>query len=241
MGLNPFFVMEGLSNSIFLILCFIGFVVPRRMIQMLHEGRHTEYMEALQSAIIRRHVRLLMPAFFSALLIIVFYHTTGFEENWSGGRASNIFVEFLWWILDCLHTLNYFTAFAMRYNPVTWTIVVELKGSMSIFAWLFVVHRLRPQRRILLTLALSFFLVLFGLGKYLIDTFAHPCVRDGMADQKKTKIENGKAPGSPPSSSACSHANSTFYTLQVNRRTSGSPGRKFPAFFPSTNVYIPSC
>lgn len=137
------------------------------MIQMLHEGRQTEYMEALQSAIVRRHVRLLMPAFFSALLIIIFYHITGFEENWSGGRASNIFVEFLWWILDCLHTLNYFTAFAMRYNPVTWTIVVELKGSMAIFAWLFVVHRLRPQRRILLTLALSFFLVLFGLGKYL--------------------------------------------------------------------------
>ncbi|KAL9527262.1 O-acetyltransferase [Sphaerulina musiva] len=159
-------LFSGGSFAVMVFYYISGFVVPRRMIQMLHEGRQTEYMEALQSAIIRRHVRLLMPAFFSALLIIVFYHITGFEENWSGGRASNIFVEFLWWILDCLHTLNYFTAFAMRYNPVTWTIVVELKGSMAIFAWLFVVHRLRPQRRILLTLALSFFLVLFGLGSW---------------------------------------------------------------------------
>lgn len=141
------------------------------MIRLLHEGRQSDFIEALQSAVIRRHGRLLMPAFASCLLIIVAHHLTGFEANYSN-PANNIFVELWWWVLDCLNTLNYWTAFAMRYNGVTWTIVIELKGSMAIFAWLFATHSLRPQWRVLLTLGLAFSMVLFGLGSMYAAFFA---------------------------------------------------------------------
>ena len=133
------------------------------MIKLLHEGRQPDFIEALQSAVIRRHGRLLMPAFASCLVIIVFHHLTGIDPNW-GFPAKNIFVELWWWVLECLRNLNYWTSFALRYNGVTWTIIVELKGSMAIFAWLFATHSLRPQWRLLLTLGLSLSLVMLGLG-----------------------------------------------------------------------------
>ncbi|KAI5360280.1 putative acyltransferase 3 domain-containing protein [Septoria linicola] len=158
-------LFSGGSFAVILFFLISGYVVPRRLLRLMHEGRQAEFIEALTSAVVRRHGRLLMPAMLSALLTICFYWFTGWEPNWDNNKfASNFFQELWWWVLDCLQMLNYFTAFASYYNRVTWTIVAELKGSMALFAWLFAVHQMRVQFRLLATLALSFFLVIFGRG-----------------------------------------------------------------------------
>ncbi|CAK1362713.1 uncharacterized protein RHO25_007033 [Cercospora beticola] len=153
---------SGGSFAVVVFFVISGYVVPRRLLRLLQEHRQAEFIEALNSAVIRRHGRLLMPAMLSALFILLFYWITGIDPNWSGGFADNFFAELWGWVKDCFQVLNYFTAFASYYNRVTWTIIIELKGSVMVFGWLFAIHSLRAQWRILLTLGLSVALVLFS-------------------------------------------------------------------------------
>ncbi|KXS97008.1 hypothetical protein AC578_1885 [Pseudocercospora eumusae] len=60
----------------------LGFVVPRRLISLIQEGRQDDFVEALNSAVIRRPCRLLIPAMLSTLVLLTFFHMTGIDPNW---------------------------------------------------------------------------------------------------------------------------------------------------------------
>jgi peptidoglycan/LPS O-acetylase OafA/YrhL len=54
-----------------------------------------------------------------------------------------------------------------KYNLHTWTIPIELRGSMFVFIWLFIVHRIEHRLRIYITIAMMFYLlVLVGNAFY---------------------------------------------------------------------------
>ncbi|KAM3420414.1 hypothetical protein BST61_g3688 [Cercospora zeina] len=81
---------SGGSFAVVVFFVISGYVVPRRLLRHLQENRQAEFIEALNSAVIRRHGRLLMPSMLSALFILFFYWITGIEPNWSvlGWRCS---------------------------------------------------------------------------------------------------------------------------------------------------------
>ncbi|PPJ55246.1 hypothetical protein CBER1_04313 [Cercospora berteroae] len=153
----PIFRLPFTGGHFAVILFFTisGYVVPRRLISLLHEGKQAEFVEAINAAIVRRPGRLFLPVAFSTLFLAFFWHITGIVTAFPQ-RQSNIFTEVWAWFLDQLKFWYYYrTGFLFTYyNAHTWTIPVELRGSMNIFLWLFAVHQIRTKWRILMTVGI---------------------------------------------------------------------------------------
>ncbi|KXT11436.1 hypothetical protein AC579_7254 [Pseudocercospora musae] len=164
-------LFTGGSLAVQLFFVISGFVVPRRLISLIQEGRPDDFVEALNSAVIRRPCRLLIPAMLTTLLLLTFFHMTGIDPNWNGA-ATNIVSELWLWVLDCLQLMDFYNVYASRYLLITWTIVVEWRGSMAVFVWLFAIHQLRTQWRVLLTLALVLYLVMCTISTQYAAFFA---------------------------------------------------------------------
>lgn len=162
----PIFRLPFTGGHFAVILFFTisGYVVPRRLISLLHEGKQAEFVEAINGAIVRRPGRLFLPVAFSTLFLAFFWHITGIVTAFPQ-RQSNIFTECWAWWLDQLKFWYYYrTGFLFTYyNAHTWTIPVELRGSMNIFVWLFAVHQVSTKWRIILTIGiLSHFIYASG-------------------------------------------------------------------------------
>lgn len=153
----PIFRLPFTGGHFAVILFFTisGYVVPRRLISLLHEGKQAEFVEAINAAIVRRPGRLFLPVAFSTLFLAFFWHITGIVTAFPQ-RQSNIFTEVWAWFLDQMKFWYYYrTGFLFTYyNAHTWTIPVELRGSMNIFLWLFAVHQVRTKWRILMTVGI---------------------------------------------------------------------------------------
>ncbi|KAM3421356.1 hypothetical protein BST61_g1753 [Cercospora zeina] len=153
----PIFRLPFTGGHFAVILFFTisGYVVPRRLISLLHEGKQAEFVEAINAAVVRRAGRLFLPVAFSTLFLAFFWHITGIVTAFPE-RQSNIFTEVWAWFRDQLKFWYYYrTGFLFTYyNAHTWTIPVELRGSMNIFLWLFAVHQVRTKWRILLTVGI---------------------------------------------------------------------------------------
>ena len=132
----------GGGFAVMLFFVISGYVVPRRLLQTLHDGRRQDFLENLHSAMVRRPVRLFLPVILSTFLVFVSWHILGIPspafdkqpnvilEAWSWAKETSLFMYFfkIGWLF------NY-------YNVHTWTIPVELRGSMFIFAFLFIVQK----------------------------------------------------------------------------------------------------
>ncbi|GIZ46059.1 hypothetical protein CKM354_000919900 [Cercospora kikuchii] len=153
----PIFRLPFTGGHFAVILFFTisGYVVPRRLISLLHEGKQAEFVEAINAAVVRRPGRLFLPVAFSTLFLAFFWHITGIVTAFPQ-RQSNIFTEVWAWFLDQMKFWYYYrTGFLFTYyNAHTWTIPVELRGSMNIFLWLFAVHQVRTKWRILMTVGI---------------------------------------------------------------------------------------
>lgn len=153
----PIFRLPFTGGHFAVILFFTisGYVVPRRLISLLHEGKQAEFVEAINAAIVRRPGRLFLPVAFSTLFLAFFWHITGIVTAFPQ-RQSNIFTEVWAWFLDQMKFWYYYrTGFLFTYyNAHTWTIPVELRGSMNVFLWLFAVHQVRTKWRILMTVGI---------------------------------------------------------------------------------------
>ncbi|KAF7194136.1 O-acetyltransferase PaAT-1 [Pseudocercospora fuligena] len=157
-----FFTGGSIAVEVFFFIS--GYVVPRRLVVLLHQGRQAEFIDALNSAVIRRPARLFIPAMATTFLTVVFFYITGIEPPWPPSLSpSNIFQACLYWMLDCFQLTNYFDAFTSDYSRILWTVVVEFKGSMALFMWLFAIHQFRAQSRVWLTLGLTLYLVFFTI------------------------------------------------------------------------------
>lgn len=153
----PIFRLPFTGGHFAVILFFTisGYVVPRRLLSLLHEGKQAEFVEAINGAIVRRPGRLYLPVAFSTLALAFFWHITGLATAFPQ-RQSNIFTEcWAWWKDQLKFWYYYRTGFLFTYyNAHTWTIPVEFRGSMNIFVWLFAVHQVRTRWRIILTVGI---------------------------------------------------------------------------------------
>ncbi|KXS94422.1 hypothetical protein AC578_9354 [Pseudocercospora eumusae] len=154
----------------FMVILFFtisGYVVPRRLISLLHEGRRDDFIEALNAAMVRRMGRLFIPVWFSTLMLAFFWHITGITTAFPE-HQSNIFLElWAWWKDQMKFTYFFRGGFLFTYyNVHTWTIPVELRGSLTLFVWLFCTHQVGTRSRILLTFAMTLYWVIGAAGAW---------------------------------------------------------------------------
>ncbi|KAF2165023.1 hypothetical protein M409DRAFT_67687 [Zasmidium cellare ATCC 36951] len=157
----------GGHYSVVLFFCISGYVIPRRLVGMLHQGRREEFVESMNSAMFRRPLRLFLPVVWSTLILWMIWHTTGVVVPFPP-HQSNGFREFFAWIVDMGKFVYFFRVGLLFswYNFHTWTIPVEFRGSMFIFVWLFVMHSLPTKRRVLLTGGMVLYLALLSPGAW---------------------------------------------------------------------------
>ncbi|SMQ56073.1 unnamed protein product [Zymoseptoria tritici ST99CH_3D7] len=150
-------IFTGGHYSVMLFFIISGYVVPRRLITYLHAGRNADFIEAVNSAMFRRPGRLFFPCMGVTLTLAILWHVTpltyAFRE-----LESNIFTELWAWIIDNGSFVYFFRTGMLfsTYNFTTWTIPVEMRGSMFMFCWLFAFHQCTTRVRILATAMLIF-------------------------------------------------------------------------------------
>jgi peptidoglycan/LPS O-acetylase OafA/YrhL len=165
----PFIRLFFVAGHFAVILFFTisGYVVPRRLISLLHEGRRDEFLDSVQSAMVRRPVRLFLPVIMSTLLLWIIWHVTGIKTNYPE-HQPNIFLEGWKWFQEMLYFLYFFRIGLLftNYNAHSWTIPVEFRGSMFLLVWLFAMHTLNTKNRLYFTIAMTLYLIVEGGAWY---------------------------------------------------------------------------
>ncbi len=160
-------LFSGGHAAVMVFFIISGYVLTKKMISLLHEGRRDEFIEAANSAMVRRPLRLFYPVIVSTFCFAASWHIFNIAVPWPI-KQSNILLEFGNWISETLLFTFFFRhgfLFTL-YNIHTWTIPVELRGSMMVYVWLFALHRVSHRLRIMLTAASVIHLVFFSAGSW---------------------------------------------------------------------------
>lgn len=164
-------IWSGGHFSVMVFFIISGYVVPKRLVSLLHEDRRADFIASLHSALCRRPLRLFVPVVGSTLVIPILWHATGLRvTGLQAPRKSSIVVELVAWLKQTGKYVFFYDGQSYSYNHHTWSIPIELRGSVSLFAWLFALSRTPHKTRFLLTLALVWYLV-FGVPGALLATF----------------------------------------------------------------------
>lgn len=151
-GALPFIRLffSGGHFAVMLFFTISGYVIAMRPLQLLHENRAPEFVEAINSAMVRRPLRLYLPVIWSTLFFACAWHIFGIATPWPD-RQSNLFWELIAWVRETGKFVDFFRMGFLftYYNIHTWTIPVELRGSMYLFIWLFAMHQLENRTRII--------------------------------------------------------------------------------------------
>ncbi|KAK8119581.1 uncharacterized protein PG998_004207 [Apiospora kogelbergensis] len=141
------------------------------------------FVDAIHSAMFRRPIRLLLPVVWSTLFFATSWHVFGLVTPWPE-HQPNLAAELWNWVRD-LAKFSYFfrnRVLYTLYNIHTWTIPVELRGSYSVFVWLFLWGypsfspnsscRVSTWRRMLATAAMTVYLAVGAAGAWYAAFFA---------------------------------------------------------------------
>jgi peptidoglycan/LPS O-acetylase OafA/YrhL len=146
--------LDGRHFSVALFFTISGYVLPRRLISLLHAGRHADFVEALHSSVVRRPFRLLLPVVWSTLAVVV----VSYIPTSAMKREDSMLLQLVAWVRETGRYLYFFSDGYHAVNQHTWSLLVEMRSSMSLFVWLFALSRMRHKMRLFLTLALIWYL-----------------------------------------------------------------------------------
>lgn len=144
--------------SVALFFTISGYVLPRRLLSLLHAGRPAEFSEALHSSVVRRPFRLLLPVVLSTLIVTVVSFLTGIATS-GMRREESMLLQLVAWVRETGKYLYFFNDGYHAVNQHTWSLLVEMRGSMWLFVWLFALSRMQHRTRVFLTLAMIWYLV----------------------------------------------------------------------------------
>lgn len=121
--------------SVALFFTISGYVLPRRLLSLLHAGHQTNFVEALHSSVIRRPFRLFLPVVWITLAATVVSFLTGIPTS-DMGREDSMLLQLVAWMRETGRYLYFLDGAYHAVNQHTWSLVVEIRGSMSLFVWL---------------------------------------------------------------------------------------------------------
>ncbi|KAF2867443.1 acyltransferase 3 [Massariosphaeria phaeospora] len=186
---SVFWVLSGVSLSL-------------KPLQLARNQNWDKFFDTLFSSVFRRALRLYLPVFFVQLCVLVaaclgFYnHAFALSKEWPFGGTNEVQFDvkeinteqIQYWAADMWKLVNPFKPHRPKHDVHLWTIPLEFRNSIILFATLVGYSKLRSKVRIALTAALYLFCVaveegdagLFiagmGLAEYLL-------IRDEHAKQ----------------------------------------------------------
>lgn len=156
------FTGGGAAVAIFFVLS--GFVLSRSPLRMINDGKNPR--NSLLSSTIRRPVRLFAPPIAISFMFAIYLQLPIPALNTYPGSEKTVFLEIKKWLKELIPALNPFTEHSPQtawfpYDPPVWTMPVEFRGSIIVFALLAVSSTL-TQRARLLIFTISGLLLLIG-------------------------------------------------------------------------------
>ncbi|CCG82290.1 Putative uncharacterized protein [Taphrina deformans PYCC 5710] len=150
-----------------------GYVQARKPVQQLHNKQ--EISGTLASAIFRRPFRLYTPVIGSTLSFAILWHLLGITPAFNHHEPNLVaelkyYAKSLWYwtyifrskhrgyFADHLQTQNAW----LDYNGHTWTIRVELQGSIVVCLFLLFLSKAKPKARISITSAAALYFLVQG-------------------------------------------------------------------------------
>lgn len=151
------------SGGHFAVMIFFvisGYVLTKRPLQLLHAGRRDDFSTAMQSALFRRPIRLFAPVYMTTGFLAVFWHVTGIPTPWPPRQANlgRELVNWVWQSLNVSSPLKGGPDIFTSYNIHTWTLPVELRGSITVFVWMLSTMTCKPRTRLLMGLGMIVYL-----------------------------------------------------------------------------------
>lgn len=164
-GIRNFFTGGHLAVAVFFVIS--GYVLSAKPLSLIHAGENLKLFDSLASAFFRRWFRLFIPVMVTTLAFVTSWHVLGYWNSVCepkptlGEELWNWYVEFKnfsfvfkdgWRWLSC--------------NPHLWSIPVEMRGSIIIFAACTALSRATTKARLLCQLALIFYFLYVVDGYY---------------------------------------------------------------------------
>ncbi|KAK9769801.1 putative Acyltransferase 3 domain-containing protein [Seiridium cardinale] len=156
-----FFLGGGVAVSLFFFIS--GYIRTRKLFLLLHQNRTGDFMRETAKSIFRRPLRLYMPVIWTNLAVALAWHTVGLASPYPV-LESTIWQELYRWMNETWRFLFFYGDSNMSYNMYTWTIPIELRGSMLITCWLLALHHLQTRDRIVATACFTLYHAFSGTG-----------------------------------------------------------------------------
>lgn len=175
---------EASINIFFLIS---GYVLSYRLLMFMRNRDTGRLLEGLASSTSRRYLRLYASAGVATFISMLLIRLNWLEFNWMGVQHKDTFFEQFWdWLQDFGSFSNPFAhlegfwyegIFCAHYLYPTWTIPLEFRGSMVLFAFCTAACKLSTKHRMMLcwiTVALcyywrAFYVAMFLQGMFIAD------------------------------------------------------------------------
>jgi len=162
---RTFFTGGHLAVGLFLVLS--GYVLSHKPLSLIHNGELMKLNDVMASSLFRRYFRLYIPlivtTFISACTPAVLGIYPGFPP------AVSFRAEIWEWYCTMKNYTFFFQTGGepwMKYNPHTWSIPVEMRGSILIFTCILAFSRLTTKARLLAEAGMCFYLMYIVDGAY---------------------------------------------------------------------------
>ncbi|KIV82990.1 hypothetical protein PV11_05052 [Exophiala sideris] len=144
--------------SIFFIIS--GFALSYKPLLLLHKGERAGVFDTLASAMFRRGVRLFLPVILVAFWYVCADHfDLNYPRKGKGNidqRVATVGSSLWWWFNQTMHGLNPFQAnpndmFGQPFSAIDftlWTIPIEYRGSVAVFALILTFMKTRRRTRL---------------------------------------------------------------------------------------------
>lgn len=163
--LRNFFTGGHYAVAVFFVLS--GYVLSTRPLALIHSGEDSQLLNNLSSALFRRWLRLYLPILCTCFIVLCFWHVFGILANYMPQKNFatemwNYYIEFK------KYSLVWNTGGPMwfTYNPHTWSIPIEFKGSIVVYTALMAFARCTRTARLRCEVGLIFYFLYIADGAY---------------------------------------------------------------------------
>lgn len=135
-------LFSGGSAAVAIFFVLSGYVLTKAPLRLLRDGRRDDCIRSVVSAVIRRPIRLYVPTLAVTFIFAVLMHAPLNlvpVSPWAQPQDT-LFMELKRWTIESVRFFNPFRTHGSNqawfpYSVVVWTIPIELKGSMLVYAW----------------------------------------------------------------------------------------------------------
>lgn len=164
-GIRVFFGSGGhLAVSTFFVIS--GYVLTAKPLSLIQSGEFAKLSENVGSALFRRWLRLFLPIWIVTFFTMSVPHVFGIK---CGFKFVDTYGEEMWKWYTSMKNFTYIfnNTLLVDYHPHTWSIPVEMKGSIVVYTAAMAFARCTRDRRLLSELALMFYFMYIVDGAHM--------------------------------------------------------------------------